>query len=363
MMDGNDATMQTPSSPPQARAPLVQRMLSHPLFWPLLALFLLLLGNGLANPGFLALEWRDGRLYGNLVDIGNRAAPLVLVSLGMTLVIAVRGLDISVGAVLAIAAMVAAWTIGRTTAGGDAGLLPLWAAIAAALGVAALCGLWNGLLVVRAGMQPIIATLILMVAGRGVAQLIGDGQILTIYYAPYAYIGNGFLLGVPFSLFVVAAVFVALKLLLERTALGLFVRAIGHNPVAAHVAGVRARAITLALYVFCGFSAGLAGLLVSSNVASADANNAGQLLELDAILAVALGGTALAGGRFSLAGSLVGALIIQTLTTTIYAVGVPPQVNLVVKALLVAAVLLLQSPEFRRQVKALATRPASGGQA
>ena len=144
-------------------------------------------------------------------------------------------------------------------------------------------------------------------------------------------------------------------------ALGLFVRAIGHNPVAAHVAGVRARAITWAAYVFCGFSAGLAGLLVSSNVASADANNAGQLLELDAILAVSLGGTALAGGRFSLAGSLVGALIIQALTTTIYAIGVPPQVNLVVKAMLVLVVLLLQSPAFRAQLRARARLAGHGG--
>ena len=199
------------------------------------------------------------------------------------------------------------------------------------------------------------------VAGRGIAQLVSDGQILTIYYPPYAFIGGGFLFGLPFALFVVATVFVALKLLLDRTALGLFVRAIGHNPVAAHVAGVRARAITLSLYVFSGFCAGLAGLLVSSNVASADANNAGQLLELDAILAVALGGTALAGGRFSLAGSLVGALIIQTLTTTIYAIGIPPQVNYVVKALLVLAVLLLQSPQFRGQLRALVRRPAGAG--
>jgi ribose/xylose/arabinose/galactoside ABC-type transport system permease subunit len=332
----------------------MRRLVSHPLFWPVAALALLLAGNGLFNPGFLALQWRDGHLFGNLVDIANRAAPLALVSLGMTMVIAVRGLDISVGAVLAIAATVAAWTITRMQAGGASdSLLPLFAAIGAALGAGALCGLWNGLLVVKAGMQPIVATLILMVAGRGLAQLISDGQILTIYYTPYAFLGNGHLFGLPFSLFVVAAMFIGLQLLLARTALGLFVRAIGHNPLAAHLAGVRARAITPALYVFCGFTAGLAGLLVSSNVASADANNAGQMLELDAILAVSLGGSALTGGRFSLAGSLVGALIIQTLTTTIYSIGVPSQVNLVVKALLVASVLLLQSPRFHLQMHAL----------
>ena len=327
--------------------------LAHPLLWPVLTLALLLVGNSVFNPGFLALQWREGHLYGNLIDIAHRAAPLALVSLGMTLVVALRGVDISVGAVLAIAATVAAWTVGRTTANGSEGLLPLVLAVLAALATGALCGLWNGWLVVKAGMQPIVATLILMVAGRGIAQSISGGQILTLYYAPYSFLGNGFLLGLPFSLFVVAAVFALLQLVLGRTALGLFVRAIGYNPQAAHVAGVRARAITLGAYVFCGIAAALAGLLVSSNVNSADANNAGLLLELDAILAVALGGTLLGGGRFSLAGSLLGALIIQTLTTTIYAIGVPPQVNLAVKAVLVFAVMLLQSPVCRASVRAL----------
>lgn len=329
------------------------RVRTHPLFWPLATLAVLLLGNGLFDPGFLSLQWRDGHLYGNLVDIGNRAAPLALVAMGMTLVIAVRGLDISVGAVVAIAATVAAWMIG----GGEHSRFPLWAVLLAPLLVAALCGLWNGLLVVKVGMQPIIATLILMVAGRGIAQLIGDGQILTIYYPPYFYLGNGFLLGLPFALFVVAAVFAALQLLLGRTALGLFVRAIGHNPRAARVAGVRARLIAVLLYVFCAFSAGLAGLLISSNVKSADANNAGQLMELDAILAVTLGGTLLDGGRFSLAGSVIGALIIQTLTATIYAFGVPAQVTMLIKALLVFAVMLLQSPRFRANLRGWIRRP------
>lgn len=334
----------------------MRRALAHPLFWPLATLALLLLANGAFNPGFLSLHWREGHLYGSLIDIFNRAAPLAIVSLGMTLVIAVRGLDISVGAVLAIAATVAAWTLARFEGGGS-GLLPLFAAVGAGLAAGTLCGLWNGLLVVKAGMQPIVATLILMVAGRGLAQLISDGQILTIYYEPYAFLGKGFLLGLPFSLFVVAVIFVALQLLLDRTSLGLFVRAIGENPLASHVAGVRARTITPLLYVFCGFSAGLAGLLVSSNVASADANNAGQLFELDAILAVALGGSSLTGGRFSLAGSLAGALIIQALTTTIYSLGIAPQVTLVVKAVLVIGVLLLQAPRFRSQVLGLIRRP------
>lgn len=343
----------------------LRRTLVHPLFWPLATLLLLLIGNGLLNPGFLSLQWRDGHLYGNLVDIANRAAPLILVSMGMTLVIAARGLDISVGAVLAIAATVAAWMIGGGSGGeGAVSRFPMWLAIATALGVSAACGLWNGLLVVKVGMQPIVATLILMVAGRGVAQLISGGQVLTLYYPPYFYFGNGFLFGIPFSLFVVAGVFLALHLALNKTALGLFIRAIGGNPLAAHVAGVPARLITIGLYVFCSVSAGMAAILVSSNVKSADANNAGQLLELDAILAVTLGGTLLTGGRFSLAGSAIGALIIQTLTTTIYSLGVPPQVNLVVKAVLVFVVMLLQSAEFRASMRRLMfRRPAGEGSA
>ena len=335
------------------------RLMKHALFWPILTLALLIALNAAVNPGFLAIAWRDGHLYGNLIDILNRAAPLALVATGMTLVIAARGLDISVGAVVAIAAATAAVLIGGSlnlSGGESASEHPLWLAIAAALGVALACGLWNGVLVVGAGMQPIIATLILMVAGRGVAQLITGGQIITIYYPPYSYLGNGYLAGLPFAAVLAATVILATALLLARTPLGLYVRAIGINPVAARIAGVRARPITLALYGFCGLLAGVAGLIVSANVRSADANNAGQLMELDAILAVTLGGTALTGGKFSLAGTALGALIIQTLTSTIYSLGVPPEVNLVFKAALIFIVMLLQSAEFRASLLKIARR-------
>jgi simple sugar transport system permease protein len=241
---------------------------------------------------------------------------------------------------------------------------PMGLAIVAALAVAALCGLWNGLLVARVGMQPIIATLILMVAGRGVAQLITNGQIITVYYAPYFFIGNGFLLGLPFAVFIAGAVWLALHLLMTRTALGLFIQAIGINPAAARLAGLPERLITVCVYVFCGFAAGVAGLIVSSNVKSADGNNAGMLLELDAILAVTLGGTLLTGGRFSLAGSVLGALIIQTLTSTIYSIGVPPEINLLVKAAVVFVVMLLQSAEFRGALRGwVRRRPVPGARA
>jgi simple sugar transport system permease protein len=328
-------------------------------------LLLLLAVNAAFNATFLRITVRDGHLYGSLVDIVKGATPLALVAFGMTLVIATRGIDISVGAVVAIAGGVAAWMIGGSLVIQDGvathvSRFPLWAAIVAALAVALLCGAWNGALVAFVGMQPIIATLILMVAGRGIAQLITNGQIITVYYEPYFTIGNGYLLGLPVPLFIAAGVLLALLLLVRRTALGLFIEAVGINPSAAHLAGLPARRITFWAYAFCGLCAGVAGLIVSSTVKSADGNNAGQLLELDAILAVTLGGTSLTGGRFSLAGSAIGALVIQTLTYAIYSLGVPPEVNLVVKAAVVFAVMLLQSAEFRASMRTLVQRPVRG---
>jgi len=344
---------------------LRHRLLGHRLLWPCAALILLLAVNAAFNPGFWQLQWRDGHLYGSVIDILNRAAPLALVAIGMTLVIATRGIDISVGAVVAISAAVVALMIGGELVVKDGvqthvTRFPMAVAIVAALAVAALCGLWNGLLVAKVGMQPIIATLILMVAGRGIAQLLTGGQIITVYYAPFFFLGNGFLLGLPFAVFIAAAVWAIVHLLLTRTALGLFIQSIGINPAASRVAGVHERLITVCVYVFCAFAAGVAGLVISSNVKSADGNNAGVLMELDAILAVTLGGTALTGGRFSLAGSVLGALIIQTLTSTIYSIGVPPEVNMVVKAAVVFVVMLLQSAEFRAAVRTLLVRPSQG---
>lgn len=337
--------------PARAPAPArtMQQLLNHPLMKPAAALLTLLLIDLLFIPGFFRLEWKDGHLYGSVIDIINRAAPLMLAALGMTLVIATRGIDISVGAVVALSGTMAAMLVGGDMAPAHSLLL----ALSAALGAALLCGLWNGFLVSTLGLQPIVATLILMVAGRGLAQLLTDGQIVTVYYPPYFILGGGYLAGLPFSLFVVAAVVALLALLMRKTALGLFIQSVGINPVAARLAGVKTASLILFVYVFCAVCAGLAGLMISSNIKSADANNAGLLLELDAILAVTLGGTSLAGGKFSLAGSILGALIIQTLTYTIYSLGVPPEVNMVVKSIVVFLVCLSQSAEFKQLFKQL----------
>jgi simple sugar transport system permease protein len=342
-----DPAVAKPAASPAASLRTV--LLQHPLLRPVAALLVLLILDAILVPGFFRLEIKDGHLYGALVDILNRAAPLMLAALGMTLVIATRGIDISVGAVVALSGTVAAMLIG-----GSANL-PMSLALAASLGVALLCGLWNGLLVAGIKLQPIVATLILMVAGRGLAQLLTDGQIVTVYHQPFFFLGSGYLFGLPFSLFVVAAVFAVTMLLMKKTALGLFIQAVGINPVAARLAGLRTATLIVFVYVFCSACAGLAGMLITSNIKSADANNAGLLLELDAILAVTLGGTSLAGGKFSLVGSMIGALIIQTLTYTIYSLGVPPEVNMVVKAIVVFVVCISQSSEFKQLLK---RRPA-----
>ncbi|MEX5746168.1 ABC transporter permease [Massilia sp. X63] len=345
----NAVVKETLLAPAQAVKPSI---FQHPLFRPGAALLLLLLIDAALIPGFFRLEIKDGHLYGSLVDIVNRAAPLMLAAIGMTLVIATRGIDISVGAVVALSGTVASMLVGGAMVINNGvpeyvAQTPMALAMAAAMGAALLCGLWNGALVAGLGLQPIVATLILMVAGRGLAQLLTDGQIVTVYYQPYFFLGSGYLFGLPFALFVVVAVFALTAFLLRHTALGLFIQAVGVNPVAARLAGIRTAALVVFVYVFSAACAGMAGLMISSNVKSADANNAGLLLELDAILAVTLGGTSLAGGKFSLLGSIIGALIIQTLTYTIYSLGVPPEVNMVVKSAVVFLVCISQSDRFK----------------
>jgi len=264
----------------------------------------------------------------------------------MTLVIATGGVDLSVGAVVAISGAVAA------TLAAEGGA-PWPGAALAALGAAALCGLWNGALVVGLRLQPIVATLILMVAGRGVAQLVTDGAVVTLDTPAAAFIGNGSLLGLPVPVAMLAAVLLLCALATRRTTLGLFIESVGDNPRASRLAGVPEGAVKLLAYAFCALCAGLAGLIECSYIKAADANNAGQLLELDAILAVVIGGTALTGGRFSLAGSILGAMIMQTLTKTLYMQDVSADIAPAPKALAVLAVCLLQSSAVRERLSTL----------
>jgi len=323
-------------------------MTRHRLFWPVVLLIGLALSNLLFTPSFFSLQVKQGHLYGSIIDILRLVAPLVLVSLGMTVVIATRGIDLSVGSVVAISGAMACLRISHLS--DQNAVTGVLAAMAVGLALALAAGLWNGLLVAGLGIQPIIATLILLVAGRGIAQLITDGQIITIRSSPYALVGAGYRAGLPFSILVAALVVVVCAAVIRWSALGLMIEAIGGNAEASRLAGIRSRRIVWLVYAFCGLTAGIAGLMISSNVNSADGNNAGLWIELDAILAVVIGGTSLRGGRFYLGGTVVGALLIQTLTTTLLTIGVRQEATLLYKALVVTAVCLLQSPAFRARV-------------
>ncbi len=344
---------------------LFKRIRESQLFWPLAALALILVFDAIFAPTFFKIGILDGHLYGNLIDVLNDGAPLALVALGMTLVIATGGVDLSVGAVIAISAAMGAVLINPALGNKlitndiltrDATNTPLGFIILADLAAGTLCGLWNGILVSRAKIQPMVATLILMVAGRGIAQLITNGQIMTIYYTPYFWFGNGFILGLPVSVYFVALVFVIAWVIVRKTSIGMFVESVGINPKSTHYSGINDANIKLFAYTFCGFCGAIAGLILSSYVKSADANNIGLNYELDAILAVVIGGTLMAGGRFSLMASIFGALIIWAFTLTMYTVGVPADALKAAKAVLVLIVILLYSDQVRGLLNRLSER-------
>jgi len=314
--------------------------------WPVAGLLLLLLINLIISPEFFNLTFKDGRFYGSLIDVLNRAAPIALLAIGMTLVIATGGVDLSVGSVMAIAGAVSAYLI-------VSGVDSLTVIIAGGLAAGLVGGMINGLLVGYMNIQPIVATLILMVAGRGVAQLINEGQIVTFQHEAFSFLGTGYFLGLPFPIILVIITFVLVQLLMRRTALGLYVEAVGANASASRYLGINARAIKLSVYCLAGLCAALAGMIAAADIKGSDANNAGLWLELDAILAVVIGGASLMGERFSLVLSIIGALIIQTLTVTIIISGIPPKFNLLIKASAIILVLLMQSPRFQQQLSSL----------
>jgi simple sugar transport system permease protein len=301
---------------------------------PLLALVAIGLFDAAATPGFFDVDLVEGRLAGPAVDVLERGSIGVLLALGMTLVVATGGVDLSVGATMAIAGALAATLV---EAKGATGPLALLAALAA--GIAS--GIGNGLLVAAARISPIVATLVLMVAGRGVAQLLTGGRIV-IFDDPFLRaLDHATPLGVPMPVVLAAATATALGALTRRTALGLFVESVGENASAARLTGVPVGAVRLAVYAICGLCAALAGVLAAADIEAADANNAGLYLELDAILAVVFGGTSLRGGRATLLGSALGALFLQALTTTLAVHDVDPSATLVVKAAAVLAICLL----------------------
>ena len=327
-----------------------KKLTSMRLFLPIVCLIAVLLVNVITTPGFFKVSINNGVLYGYIVDVINRASELVILAVGMTLVTAASGgQDISVGAVMAVAAAVCCQILSGGEVSVNSLAAPIIVAMLAALAASALCGAFNGFLVAKLNIQPMVATLILYTAGRGIAQLITNGQITYIRVKSYkvygGYIGK---CPIPTPIFIAIIVVVITYLVLKKTALGIYIESVGINGTSSRLVGLNSTMIKFLTYVICGVLAGVAGIVASSRIYSADANNIGLNLEMDAILAVALGGNALGGGKFSLMGSVIGAYTIQALTTTLYAMNVSADQLPVYKAIVVVIIVTLQSPVFQK---------------
>jgi galactofuranose transport system permease protein len=342
-----------------------RKIVESRLFFPAVALALILLFDMIFIPGFFHLEIKEGHLFGNLIDVLRNSTPVIVLAMGMTLVIATGGIDLSVGAVMAIAASTACIMLNPNLIGVKLAdvtkeadptysATPLLLVFLVPLIIAAICGLWNGLLVAYGKIQPMVATLVLMIAGRGIAQLVTNAIKIIIYNDTFLQLGNGWVLLLPFALYIAAFVFALAWFLTRRTSIGLFIESVGVNARSSFYSGIDQKKIKLFAYVFCGFCAGMAGLIAVSSIRTSDANQVGLYYELDAILAVIIGGTLLSGGRFSLMASVIGALVIQATTTSTLAIGVPASAIIAVKALVVIVVILLYSQQTRDFLRSIA---------
>ena len=345
----------------------LKKITSARLFLPIVCLIAVLLLNVLKTPDFFNVSIRNGVLYGYIIDVINRASELVILAIGMTLVTAASGgQDISVGAIMAVAAAVCCQILSGGQVSVNEYQNSIIIAVIAALLASALCGAFNGFLVAKLNIQPMVATLILYTAGRGIAQLVTNGQITYIRVDSFkmagGYIGK---CPIPTPIFFAIITVAVVYLILKKTALGLYIESVGINGKAARLVGLNSTMIKFLTYVICGVLAGIAGIVASSRIYSADANNIGLNLEMDAILAVALGGNFLGGGKFSLIGSVIGAYTIQALTTTLYAMNVKADQLPVYKAIVVVIIVTLQSDVFKKYIanlKAKKSVAAEGGQ-
>ena len=318
-----------------------KKLTSMRLFMPLVCLLAIIIVATITIPGFLSMSLKNGVPYGYPVDVINRASELVILSVGMTLVTAASGgQDISVGAVMAVAGAVCCQILSGGEVSVNSLSAPIIVAFLAALVASGICGAFNGFLVAKLNIQP---------AGRGIAQLITDGQITYIRVKSYQVFGSyAGKFPIPMPVVIAIIVVIIAYVILKKTALGLYIESVGINGTASRLVGLNSTMIKFLTYLICGVLAGVAGFVASSRIYSADANNIGLNLEMDAILAVALGGNALGGGKFSLMGSVIGAYTIQALTTVLYGLNVSADQLPVYKAIVVVVIVVLQSPVFKK---------------
>ncbi|MCD7844239.1 MAG: ABC transporter permease [Clostridiales bacterium] len=354
----------------------VRKLTQMKLFLPICCMVLVMLinvisdiaqGNGAFN--FFSISINNGLLYGRIIDILNRGSEVAILAIGMTLVVSVSaGTDISVGSVMSLSACFCCMLLaGYGVSSTNEFAVPLIVGVIGCLAMGALCGAFNGTLVAYLNVQPMVATLILYSAARAIGLLLCNNLI--VYVRAPSDFTNGFFVGydifgsyigpIPTPIIITAVCILVMTLVLKKTALGLSVQSVGINRKASRIAGLNSQRLILLCYIICGLCAGIAGLVASSRITSADSNNIGLNYEMDAILAVALGGNSLGGGKFNLAGSIIGAYTIQAITTTMYNMGVSTSQAPVFKAIIVILIVVIQAPPFKAY---LASRKAKRAQ-
>ena len=296
-------------------------------------------------------------LNGRIINILNRGSEVAILAIGMTLVVsASAGTHISVGSVMALSAGVCCTLLAGAAAPQATELaVPLIVGVLAALVMGCICGAFNGALVAYLNIQPMVATLILWTAARAIGLLVCNNLIVYVRNDAFAVFG-GYIGPVPTPIIIAAICIAAVTIVLKKSAMGMYIQSVGINRRASRIAGLNSQKIIFLCYVLCGLCAGIAGLVASSRITSADTNNIGLNYELDAILAVALGGNSLAGGRFNLAGSIIGAYTIQAITTTMYNLGVSSAVNPVFKAVIVIIIVAVQAPPVKAYFKKMSAK-------
>jgi galactofuranose transport system permease protein len=267
----------------------------------------------------------------------TQVVTIVIVGIGMTLVVATGGIDLSVGASMAISGALAPMLFMNI-----AGPLGIVLAFTLPVLAAAVCGVFNGWLVTRLNVQPIVATLVLFIAGRGIAQVVTDGSLQAFNNPAFQWIALGKVAGVPFQILLMLVLVAVFTWIVRKTLFGKYLLVTGGNEAAAYLSGIPTARVKMLAYTACAALAGLAGLISISVNSSSDANVVGLGVELDAIAAVAVGGTALTGGKAYITGTLIGALIIQLLRYTLLAHGIPDAAALVLKAAIIIAAVYVQ---------------------
>lgn len=314
---------------------------------PLFALFLIVVFNLIRDVGFFSISITKNNLgntvlSGNIISILNGASAVAILAIGMTLVTASSGgQDISVGATAAIAGSVFVSVLRANQITMPIILFAFLASCVAAI----LCCLFNGTLVAAFKIQPMIATLILFSAGRSIAYWINGGATPTVESPLLVSIG-GFIPGIPIPtpIIIMVVFLVLISIFLRFTNLGLYTQVVGINERPAHLNGINAAWIKLLSFIILGFCVAIAGCITVARIGLINHETLLLDVEMDVILAVAIGGTALSGGKFSLFGSVIGAYIIQALTVTLYAMKVPSAAVKAYKALVIIAIVLFSSP-------------------